>query len=73
VNPAHPTDTDAFLTAEVPASTERPNGQSPFVGHHQVPQLDVRNVRRFAIHPMFRACLGTREGDESIPSQRHGS
>ena len=61
-----------FLTAEVAASTERRNGAAPFVGHHQVPQLDVRNVRRFAVHPMFRAYLGTRDADDEIPSRRYG-
>ena len=61
-----------FLTAEVAASTERRNGATPFVGHHQVPQLDVRNVRRFAVHPMFRAYLGTRDADDEIPSRRYG-
>jgi hypothetical protein len=57
-----------FLVAEVATGTERCESSNPFVGHHQVPQLDVRNVRRFAIHPMFRAYLGTRKADEEIPS-----
>ncbi|GAA1313488.1 P-loop ATPase, Sll1717 family [Pseudonocardia xinjiangensis] len=61
-----------FLTAEVAAGTACTDGPLTFVGHHQAPQLDVRNVRRFAIHPMFRACLGTREVDADIPCRRHG-
>jgi hypothetical protein len=63
-----------FLTAELAMRTEHRGGTAtPFVGHHQVPQIDVRNVRRFAIHPMFRAYLGTRETDEEIPSQQNDS
>lgn len=61
-----------FLTAEVAASAERRDGATPFVGHHQVPQLDVCNLRRFAIHPMFRAYLASRETDEET-SQQDGS
>lgn len=34
---------------------------SSYVGPHQVSNLNVRNVLRFQVHPMFRAFLGMKE------------
>jgi hypothetical protein len=52
-----------FLEAEV---TRRPHGDagSAFVPYHRCANLNIRNVRRFRIHPMFRAYLATRSGDD---------
>ena len=52
-----------FLEAEV---TRRPCGDvgSAYVPYHQCTNVNIRNVRRFRIHPMFRAYLGTRSGDD---------
>ena len=52
-----------FLEAEV---TRRPSGDvgSAYVPHHQCTNVNIRNVRRFRIHPMFRAYLGIRSGDD---------
>ena len=52
-----------FLEAEV---TARPldTVDGSFVAHHRANTLNVRNVRRFRIHPMFRAYLGTRTPDD---------
>ncbi len=51
-----------FLRAQVIGGLRGgPRGGSSYVGHHQVPNLNMRNVQRFQIHPMFRAYLGTRE------------
>ena len=36
---------------------------SAFFGYHRAGNLNIRNVRRFRIHPMFRAYLGTRRAD----------
>ena len=35
---------------------------SAYLGSHQVSSLNLRNINRFHIHPMFRAYLGMREG-----------
>ncbi|GAA2861426.1 hypothetical protein GCM10010472_18430 [Pseudonocardia halophobica] len=35
---------------------------SSYVAFHESPALDLRNVRRFQVHPMFRAYLGMKEG-----------
>ena len=34
---------------------------SEYLGSHQVSSLNLRNIRKFHIHPMFRAALGLRE------------
>ena len=34
---------------------------SSYVGPHQIATLNLANVSRFQIHPMFRVCLGTKE------------
>jgi len=48
-----------FLQAETVGggSRQRP-GARLFLGHHQVRRLNLRNVRRFRVHPMFWAYLG---------------
>jgi hypothetical protein len=52
-----------FLEAEV---TRRPFSDvgRAYVPYHQCTNLNIRNVCRFRIHPMFRAYLGTRSGDD---------
>jgi hypothetical protein len=35
---------------------------SAYLGSHQVSSLNLRNINRFHVHPMFRAYLGLREG-----------
>jgi hypothetical protein len=52
-----------FLEAEV---TRRPHGGtgSAYVAYHQVANLNIRNVHRFRIHPMFRAYLGIGSADD---------
>jgi hypothetical protein len=34
---------------------------SEYLGSHQISSLNLRNVRRFHIHPMFRSYLGLKE------------
>jgi hypothetical protein len=52
-----------FLEAEM---TRRGHGDDgiAYAAHHQVANLNIRNVRRFRIHPMFRAYLVTRSVDD---------
>lgn len=47
-----------FLRARVMRSTRA----GTFVSYHQSPALDLRNVTRFQVHPMFRAYLGLKDG-----------
>jgi energy-coupling factor transporter ATP-binding protein EcfA2 len=61
-----------FLKAEVTNGLRGgPRHRGGYVAHHQASNLNVRNVQRFVIHPMFRAYLGTRatagrrEGDSN--------
>jgi hypothetical protein len=51
-----------FLKAQVVGGYRGANrGGSSYLGHHQTANLNIRNVRRFHIHAMFRAYLGTRD------------
>lgn len=38
---------------------------SSYLGPHQVPNLNLHNVTRFHVHPMFRAFLGMKESRDS--------
>jgi hypothetical protein len=51
-----------FLRAQTVGAVRagRRSGSS-YVAYHESPALDLRNVRRFQIHPMFRAHLGLKE------------
>lgn len=40
---------------------------SSYVGPHQVSNLNVRNVQRFQVHPMYRAFLGMKEPKGAHP------
>jgi hypothetical protein len=50
-----------FLQAEtVYGSCHHQPATTLFLGHHQVSRLNLRNVQRFRVHPMFWAYLGLR-------------
>jgi hypothetical protein len=50
-----------FLQAEtVYGSCHHQPTTTLFLGHHQVSRLNLRNVQRFRVHPMFWAYLGLR-------------
>jgi len=48
-----------FLAAEIPQATAARHPASSFVGPHQSAHYSVTAARRFQIHPMFWAYLGT--------------
>jgi hypothetical protein len=51
-----------FLRAQAVGGVKaRQRGGSSYLGPHQVANLNLRNVQRFQVHPMFRAYLGTKE------------
>jgi hypothetical protein len=51
-----------FLRAQaVGGIRARRRSGSSYLGPHQVSSLNLRNIQRFHIHPMFRAGLGMRE------------
>lgn len=59
-----------FLRAQAVGGVKaRRRSGSSYLGPHQVANLNLQNLNRFQVHPMFRAYLGTRElkgrpGDE---------
>jgi len=48
-----------FLAAEIPQATASRHTASSFLGPHQSAHYTVTAARRFRIHPMFWAYLGT--------------
>jgi energy-coupling factor transporter ATP-binding protein EcfA2 len=53
-----------FLRAYVAVGRESQHpGGSQYVSSHQVKNINLRNVARFQIHPMFRAYLGSYEAE----------
>ncbi len=51
-----------FLQAQAVGGLKaRRRSGSSYLGSHQVPSLNLRNTRRFHVHPVFRAYLGLKE------------
>lgn len=56
-----------FLTAQ-PGGAGHVPGNGAFIGAYQVPYLNLAAVRRFEVHPMFRAHLGLQDDVRSSVS-----
>jgi hypothetical protein len=63
-----------FLRAQAVGGVKalRRSGSS-YLGPHQVASLNLRNVGRFHVHPMFRSYLGMKEARGGSDEQEYGS
>ena len=50
-----------FLRAQAGESANGRPGSGSYLGPHQVSNLNLRNISRFQVHPMFRSFLGMKE------------
>jgi hypothetical protein len=58
-----------FLRAQAVGGVKaRRRSGSAYLGPHQVAKLNLRNISRFQVHPMFRASLGMKEPKASTDS-----
>ena len=54
--------TIGFLRAQAVGGLKaRRRSGSSYLGSHQISSLNLRNIQRFHVHPMFRAYLGLKE------------
>jgi hypothetical protein len=46
-----------FLRAQTPGGAKSSKTENNFIGPHQVSSLNLRNIKKFDVHPMFRTYL----------------